>query len=107
MTLISELPPGILREPGSGTREVFEAAVLHHVERLQVRMELSQHEAIKQAVKAGLGLGCLSHRSVEGKLERGELVFAWRVVKAHQDFFIGVAFQSVIGALCGRRPRFF
>ncbi|MCD6005182.1 LysR substrate-binding domain-containing protein [Vreelandella alkaliphila] len=64
----------ILREPGSGTREVFEAAVLHHVERLQVRMELSQHEAIKQAVKAGLGLGCLSHRSVEGELERGELI---------------------------------
>ena len=66
--------PWILRELGSGTREIFEAAVLHHVERLQVRMELSQHEAIKQAVIAGLGLGCLSYRCVKGELERGELV---------------------------------
>lgn len=66
--------PWILREAGSGTREIFEAAVLHRVERLQVRMELSQHEAIKQAVKAGFGLGCLSRLSVAGELERGELV---------------------------------
>ncbi|MFC3282089.1 LysR substrate-binding domain-containing protein [Litchfieldella rifensis] len=64
----------ILREPGSGSREIFEAALLHHVERLHVRMELSQHEAIKQAVRAGLGLGCLSWLSVSGELERGELV---------------------------------
>lgn len=64
----------ILRETGSGTREIFEAAVLHHVKRLSVRMELSQHEAIKQAVMAGFGLGCLSHLSVAGELERGELV---------------------------------
>ncbi|SHM08269.1 LysR substrate-binding domain-containing protein [Vreelandella subglaciescola] len=64
----------ILRETGSGTREVFEAAVLHHVKRLSVRMKLSQHEAIKQAVMAGFGLGCLSHLSVAGELERGELV---------------------------------
>lgn len=64
----------ILRETGSGTREIFEAAVLNHVKRLSVRMELSQHEAIKQAVMAGFGLGCLSHLSVAGELERGELV---------------------------------
>ncbi|MDN7131056.1 LysR substrate-binding domain-containing protein [Halomonas sp. MC140] len=64
----------ILREPGSGTRDVFESAVLHHVERLQVRMELSQSEAIKQSVKAGFGLGCLSYLSVVGELQRGELV---------------------------------
>lgn len=64
----------ILRETGSGTREVFEAAALHHVKRLSIRMELSQHEAIKQAVMAGFGLGCLSHLSVAGELERGELV---------------------------------
>lgn len=64
----------ILREPGSGSRSVFEAAIRHHVERLQVRMELDQHEAIKQAVRAGFGLGCLSRLSVAGELDRGELV---------------------------------
>ncbi|GAA3903793.1 LysR family transcriptional regulator [Halomonas cibimaris] len=64
----------ILRENGSGTREIFEAAALGHVKQLNVRMELSQHEAIKQAVKAGFGLGCLSQLSVAGELARGELV---------------------------------
>ncbi|MBZ9538010.1 LysR family transcriptional regulator [Modicisalibacter tunisiensis] len=64
----------ILREPGSGTRSIFEAAIHSHVERIRVRMELDQHEAIKQAVRAGFGLGCLSRLSVAGELERGELV---------------------------------
>jgi DNA-binding transcriptional LysR family regulator len=64
----------ILREPGSGSRAIFEAAVLHRVERLRVRMELSQHEAIKQAVRAGFGLGCMSRLSVSGELARGELI---------------------------------
>lgn len=64
----------ILRERGSGTRAIFEAAIRHHVERLRVRMELGQHEAIKQAVRAGFGLGCLSRLSVAGELARGELV---------------------------------
>ncbi|WP_314409702.1 LysR substrate-binding domain-containing protein [Pseudomonas kuykendallii] len=66
--------PWILREPGSGTRSIFESAVLHHTERLRVRMELSQHEAIKQAVRAGFGLSCMSRLSIAGELERGELV---------------------------------
>jgi DNA-binding transcriptional LysR family regulator len=64
----------ILRERGSGTRAIFEAAARFHVDRLRVRMELSQHEAIKQAVRAGLGLGCLSRLSVADELARGELV---------------------------------
>lgn len=64
----------ILREPGSGSRAIFEAAIMHHVERVKVRMALDQHEAIKQAVRAGLGLGCLSHLSVASELAMGELV---------------------------------
>nr|WP_297457615.1 LysR substrate-binding domain-containing protein [uncultured Halomonas sp.] len=64
----------ILREPGSGSRAVFEASIQHHIERVKVRMELDQHEAIKQAVRAGFGLGCLSRLSVAGELARGELI---------------------------------
>lgn len=64
----------ILREPGSGTREVFEQAMRDLGLTPRVRMALGQHEAIKQAVLAGLGLGCLSALSVAGELERGELV---------------------------------
>ncbi|MCK2184153.1 LysR substrate-binding domain-containing protein [Halomonas getboli] len=64
----------ILREPGSGTREVFEQAMRDRGLSPRVRMALGQHEAIKQAVLAGLGLGCLSALSVAGELERGELM---------------------------------
>jgi DNA-binding transcriptional LysR family regulator len=64
----------VLRESGSGTRAMFEAAIVHRAERLKVRMELSQHEAIKQAVRAGFGLGCMSRLTVAGELQRGELV---------------------------------
>ncbi|MBB3139236.1 LysR substrate-binding domain-containing protein [Halomonas organivorans] len=64
----------ILREPGSGTREVFEQAMRRRGVSPRVRMALGQHEAIKQAVLAGLGLGCLSALGVAGELERGELV---------------------------------
>ncbi|MCO7231808.1 MULTISPECIES: LysR substrate-binding domain-containing protein [Cobetia] len=64
----------ILREGGSGTRAVFERALHGRIERLKVRMELGQHEAIKQAVFAGLGLGCLSRLSVAAEIARGELV---------------------------------
>ena len=63
-----------LREKGSGTRAIFEAAVRQHVARLRMRMELGQHEAIKQAVRAGFGLTCLSRLSVAGELARGEMV---------------------------------
>jgi len=64
----------ILRETGSGTRGVFEQAMRARSAPPKVRMELGQHEAIKQAVRAGLGLGCLSRLSVAGELERGELI---------------------------------
>lgn len=64
----------ILREPGSGSRAVFEAAARMRTPRLRVRMALNQHEAIKQAVRAGLGLGCLSQLCVAEEIARGELV---------------------------------
>lgn len=64
----------ILREPGSGTRSVFEQAMRGRRLTPRVRMALDQTEAVKQAVVAGLGASCLSRLSVAGELERGELV---------------------------------
>ncbi|KRW63501.1 LysR family transcriptional regulator [Stutzerimonas nitrititolerans] len=64
----------ILRESGSGSRAIFEAAARMRTPRLHVRMALNQHEAIKQAVRAGLGLGCLSQLCVAEEVARGELV---------------------------------
>jgi DNA-binding transcriptional LysR family regulator len=52
--------PFILREPGSGTRQVTERYFMEHEIRPATRMTLGSDETIKQAVAAGLGLAVLS-----------------------------------------------
>jgi DNA-binding transcriptional LysR family regulator len=64
----------ILRERGSGTREVFEAAIAGKMEGLQVFLELGHTEAIKQAVEAGLGISCLSELTLSRAVAGGALV---------------------------------
>ncbi len=64
----------ILRERGSGTREVFEAAVAGKIDRISVLLELGHTEAIKQAVAAGLGISCLSVLALEQSLAAGTVV---------------------------------
>ena len=64
----------ILRERGSGTREVFEAAVAGRLKDLNIFLELGHSEAIKQAVEAGLGIGCLSKLTLKRALAVGALV---------------------------------
>ncbi|MDZ8118195.1 LysR family transcriptional regulator [Pontiella agarivorans] len=64
----------VLRERGSGTREVFERALLRHGETLAVRHEFGHTEAVKQAVRAGMGIGCLSRLAIQDELNRGSLV---------------------------------
>ncbi len=60
----------VLREHGSGTRSVFIAAMQKQGFRIKNTMDLSRQEAIKQAVKADLGLGVLSQRSIEDELKQ-------------------------------------
>jgi DNA-binding transcriptional LysR family regulator len=64
----------ILRERGSGTREVFETAIAGRVEDLNLFLELGHTEAIKQAVEAGLGISCLSRLTIARALQLGVLV---------------------------------
>lgn len=64
----------VLREAGSGTREVFEQACLEQGVTPRVALELEQPEAIRQCVKAGLGLGCLSELELEDAFRAGSLV---------------------------------
>lgn len=64
----------IMREKGSGTREVFEAALNKKSITITVAMELGHTEAIKKAVEAGLGVGCLSKMAVRRELDNGWLV---------------------------------
>lgn len=64
----------ILRERGSGTRITFEQAMRHVWGELSIRLELEHTEAIKRAVEAGLGLGCISRLALRDAFRRGSLV---------------------------------
>jgi DNA-binding transcriptional LysR family regulator len=55
----------IVREAGSGTREVFDTAMQAAGIQPRIRLTLSRQEAIKQAVVSGLGAGCLSQLSID------------------------------------------
>ena len=66
--------PWILREPGSGTRQTFERSMHGLLPELTIALELQQPEAICRAVAAGLGIGCLSRRSLQPAFEAGDLV---------------------------------
>ena len=68
--------PFILREKGSGTRRSLEQALRKiHLDPkdLQVVAEIGSNEAIRQAVKAGLGISVISRRAVREDLEQGRL----------------------------------
>lgn len=66
--------PWIVRESGSGTRQTFERAMHGILSKLDLSMELQHTEAIKRAVEAGLGLGCLSRICLRDAFSRGSLI---------------------------------
>jgi DNA-binding transcriptional LysR family regulator len=55
----------IVREPGSGTRQAFDRAMHGILSELEIVLELQHTEAIKSAVEAGLGVGCVSRIALE------------------------------------------
>ncbi|MBV8272434.1 MAG: LysR family transcriptional regulator [Cupriavidus sp.] len=64
----------IVREPGSGTREIIEARLVPELGALRFALELGNAEAIKRAVMSGFGVSCLSLHVVRDEIERGQLV---------------------------------
>ncbi|XTZ39723.1 DNA-binding transcriptional regulator YeiE [Salmonella enterica] len=66
--------PWILREHGSGTREIVDYLLLSHLPEFHLGMELGNSEAIKHAVRHGLGISCLSRRVIAEQLQAGTLV---------------------------------
>ena len=68
--------PILVREPGSGTRKCFETALKKRrikPEELHVVGELGDTEAIKAAVREGMGISYISTRAVQEELGRGLL----------------------------------
>jgi DNA-binding transcriptional LysR family regulator len=63
----------VMREAGSGTAQIFKTKLGKYVTELDVVMELGDTEAIKKAVEAGAGIGCLSKLTVCRAIRRGRL----------------------------------
>ncbi len=63
----------IVRERGSGTRQAFDRAMRGLLPDLQIALALQHTEAIKGAVAAGLGIGCISRIALEDAFRIGTL----------------------------------
>ncbi|MCU7873562.1 MAG: LysR family transcriptional regulator [Candidatus Thiodiazotropha sp. (ex Lucinoma borealis)] len=64
----------IMREAGSGTRLAMERYFAKQSIVISTGMQMTRNEAIKQAVRAGMGLGVVSSHTIELELETGRLV---------------------------------
>lgn len=62
----------IMRERGSGVRQMLESSLLPHLGRMNVVLELGSGEAIREAVRLGMGIACASRRAVCRELDTGE-----------------------------------
>lgn len=78
----------IMREKGSGTREIFEAAMETKGIKFSIALELGHTEAIKKAVEAGLGVGCLSKMAVQRELDNGWLFEIASPLNLHRTLMI-------------------
>jgi DNA-binding transcriptional LysR family regulator len=73
--------PLLLREQGSGTRAAFEAALAQaglDLSAFHIVGEMGSTQAIKQAVKAGVGVSVISRRAVDEEC-RGGLVWCLKL----------------------------
>ncbi|ADL08230.1 selenium metabolism-associated LysR family transcriptional regulator [Thermosediminibacter oceani] len=82
----------VLREKKSGTRKTFETALKNRgfrLEDLNVVAELGSSEAVKQAVKEGIGVSVISRRAVED-YEKMKLLRVYRIrdMEVHRCFYL-------------------
>jgi DNA-binding transcriptional LysR family regulator len=66
--------PSIMREPGSGTREIVERAFARHRLALHCGLQINSSEALKRAAMEGGGIGWISELCVVEELRSGRLV---------------------------------
>jgi len=64
----------VLREPGSGTRQAMDRFFADQGIAFRRGMQMTRNEAIKQSVRAGLGLSVVSVHTIELELATGKLV---------------------------------
>ncbi len=66
--------PFLEREPGSGSREIVMGRLAEQGVKIKLALELGSPEAIKRAVRTGLGVAIVSRVAVEAELAAGLLV---------------------------------
>ncbi|UNK06278.1 LysR substrate-binding domain-containing protein [Psychrobacter raelei] len=66
--------PLLVRESGSGTRQVIDEQLLQYMPQTERVLAIQQSEAIKNMVKADIGFGCLSQHVIEADLAQGNLI---------------------------------
>lgn len=66
--------PLLVREAGSGTRQIIDEQLLQYLPHAEVIRAISQSEAIKNMVSADIGLGCLSQHVIDKELKDTSLV---------------------------------
>jgi DNA-binding transcriptional LysR family regulator len=86
----------IVRERGSGTRAVLENELTRLGWTPATVLELQRPEAIKQAVKQGLGIGCLPLLAVQDELAAGQLILLPNPLqlKRHLSLVLQPGYQS-------------
>lgn len=70
---IFETIPFISREQGSGTRHVMEKFIQEHNLPVNMKMELTSNEAVKQAVISGLGYSIMPLIGIKNELQNKQL----------------------------------
>jgi len=103
----------LLREEGSGTREVTDQALLPHLVSYRRSIVLGSSEAIKHAAAQGLGVACLSRWVVEDHLRDRRLqvigspltpIYRQCHWVIHRDRMLTPAIEQLV-ALAGRRQK--
>ena len=78
----------VMREAGSGTRNILEQAIGAKVPQLKVALSLAHMEAVKQAVIHKMGLGCLSKLALSQELDAGLIRLYKTPLKLHRNLLI-------------------
>jgi len=105
----------VLREPGSGTRSVFEAALSRHgiaLSALRIELEIPSNEGVRAAVEAGLGATALSASVAAPGIEAGLLYKAnfplperaFHVL-CHRGRYRSRAAEALLALVAKSRPR--
>ncbi len=109
----------VMREKGSGTREIFEAAAPalgFNASSFRNALELPSNESVRAAAEAGAGVAVLSRLVVENSLLAGALILAPVALPKRQFFALRLkersltnatrAFLEMLGALSDRMESF-